>query len=1051
MQRISESRAAISALCRADEAACVRRLLPRAALPRDGEMRAEALATRLVETVRRQRRDAGGLDAFLAEFGLDTEEGVVLMCLAEAFLRIPDGDTADLLIRDKIGGAAWESHLGASESLLVNASTWALMLSGRVIRLHEAGGSQPWQLVQKAVARAGEPVIRQAVTQAMRIMSRQFVMGRDIADAIGRGRDDTAKRVRHSFDMLGEAALTKDDAERYFASYRAAIEAVSATASNDAGVFAAPSISVKLSALHPRFEYAKSARLDDELAPRLGALAELARKGGIGLTLDAEEADRLEPTLDMFSAIYRSQAADGWPGFGLVVQAYQKRAPAVIDWLAGLARETGRRIPVRLVKGAYWDSEIKGAQEQGLDGYPVYTRKAATDVSYIACARRLLNSNELFYPQFATHNARTIATVAEMAGEDGDYEFQRLHGMGEALYDALAGESHPKAPCRVYAPVGEHKDLLPYLVRRLLENGANTSFVNRIADDAAPIADVVRNPIAILDETPYRPHPGIPLPLEMFAPERLNSNGLDLADGASLAPAIASIEEALIHDWIARPIVAGEEQDGTPTPVRDPSDQRRTVGTVMEAGESAVREAVSSAVAAFSAWSESGAERRAEALDNYANLLEQNRAEAMALCIRDAGKTIPDALAEVREAVDFARYYGARARSDFAAPVRLPGPTGESNTLALAARGVFACISPWNFPLAIFSGQLLAALAAGNAVIAKPAEQTPLIAAFAVRLMHRAGIPADVLHFLPGPGATVGAALTGAEGIAGVAFTGSSGTARLIAKSLAAKSGPLAPLIAETGGQNVMIVDSSALLEQAVGDAVTSAFSSAGQRCSCLRVVFLQEEIAGPFIAKLDGAMQEIEVGDPLLLSTDVGPLIDASALEAMRAHSARMQREATPQGTSPAGKDTGFGFHFSPRAFEISSLSQLEGEIFGPILHIVRFKSDQLDAVVDAMNKTGYGLTLGIQSRIDSTVRRIASRARVGNIYVNRNMIGAVVGVQPFGGEGLSGTGPKAGGPRYLHRFATERTLTSNTAAAGGNPELLSLADDPARHESQN
>ena len=793
MQRNSKSRAAISALCRADKAACVKRLLQRAALPRDAEMRAEALATRLVETVRRQRREAGGFDAFLAEFGLDTEEGVVLMCLAEAFLRIPDGDTADLLIRDKIGGAAWESHLGASESLLVNASTWALMLSGRMIGLHEAGGSQPWQLVQKAVARAGEPVIRQAVGQAMRIMSRQFVMGRDIADAIARGRDDNAKGVRHSFDTLGEAALTKDDAERYFASYRAAIESVSAAASNDTGVFAAPSISVKLSALHPRFEYAKSARLEDELRPRLGALAELARNGGIGLTLDAEEADRLEPTLDMFSAIYHSQTADDWPGFGLVVQAYQKRALVVIDWLAEFARETGRRIPVRLVKGAYWDSEIKHAQEQGLDGYPVFTRKAATDVSYIACARRLLNSNELFYPQFATHNARTIATVTEMAGEDGDYEFQRLHGMGEALYDALAGESHPKAPCRVYAPVGEHKDLLPYLVRRLLENDANTSFVNRIADDAAPIVDVVRNPIDILDETPYRPHPDIPLPTEMFAPERLNSGGLDFADGASLAPVVAGIEEALTHDWIARPIVAGEEQDGTPTPVRDPSDQRRTVGTVMEAGESAVREAVTSAVAAGSAWSKSSAERRAEALDNYANLLQQNRAEAKALCIREAGKTIPDALAEVREAVDFARYYAARARSDFAAPVRLPGPTGENNTLALAARGVFACISPWNFPLAIFSGQLLAALAAGNAVIAKPAEQTPLIAAFAVRLMHRAGIPADVLQFLPGPGGTVGAALTGAEGIAGVAFTGSSGTARLIAKSLAAKPGTLAP------------------------------------------------------------------------------------------------------------------------------------------------------------------------------------------------------------------------------------------------------------------
>ena len=1045
MQQTSKSRAAISALYRADEADAVKSLLPRAELPRDGEMRAQALARRLVETVRRQRRESGGLDAFLVEFGLDTEEGVVLMCLAEAFLRIPDEETANLLIRDKIGTAEWESHLGGSDSMLVNASTWALMLSGRVIRLHEAAGSQPWQLVQKAVARAGEPVIRQAVGQAMRIMSRQFVMGRDIADAIARGRDDEAKGVRHSFDMLGEAALTKGDAERYFEAYRAAIEAVGAAASDADSAFAAPSISVKLSALHPRFEFAKTARLRDELGPRLGALAELANKHGIGLTLDAEEADRLEPLLDMFEAVYWSPAAENWTGFGLVVQAYQKRAPAVIDWLADLARETGRRIPVRLVKGAYWDSEIKRAQEHGLDGYPVFTRKAATDVSYIACARQLLNWNTLFYPQFATHNARTIATVAELAGADSDFEFQRLHGMGEALYDALAADSQSAVPCRVYAPVGAHKDLLPYLVRRLLENGANTSFVNRIADDDAPIEDVIRNPIEILGSAAYEPHPGIPLPGRMFAPARLNSAGIDLSDGESVAPIRSAIEEALTAEWVARPIVAGEEEGGTPIPVRDPSDRHRTVGTVMEAGDNAIRQALTSASAAHTNWSESGAELRADALDKYAELLEQNCAQAMALCIREAGKTIPDALAEAREAVDFARYYAQRARLDFSVPIRLPGPTGEDNTIALAPRGVFACISPWNFPLAIFSGQVLAALAAGNAVIAKPAEQTPLIAAFAVRLMHQAGIPADVLHFLPGSGASVGTALTAAKEIAGMAFTGSVETARSIAKSLASKPGPLAPLIAETGGQNVMIVDSSALLEQAVADVVTSAFSSAGQRCSCLRVVFVQDDIAAPFIAKLDGAMQELEVGDPLLLATDVGPLIDADALDVMRAHTTRMEREATLQSVTPAGRDSGSGFHFSPRAFEISGLSQLEGEIFGPILHIVRFSSGHLDAVVDAINETGYGLTLGIQSRIDSTVRRVVTRARIGNIYVNRNMIGAVVGVQPFGGEGLSGTGPKAGGPRYLHRFATERTLTVNTAAAGGNPELLSLADDKA------
>ncbi len=1046
MDPVLQSRAAIAALYRADEADCVKRLLPRAELPRDAELRAGARARKLVEAVRRQERDAGGLDAFLQEFGLDTDEGVVLMCLAEAFLRIPDEETANLLIRDKIGGAAWEKHLGGSESLLVNASTWALMLGGRVMRMREASGSQPWQTVQKAVARAGEPVIRQAVNQAMRIMGRQFVMGRDIEQALTRARESDALGVRHSFDMLGEAALTAEDAAEYFDAYRSAIETIGSSNGEPEGIFAAASISVKLSALHPRFEFAKGARLQQELAPRLAELAQAARQSGIGLTIDAEEADRLEPTLDMFAELYGSPAVAGWEGLGLVVQAYQKRAPAVIDWLAELARKGGRRIPVRLVKGAYWDSEIKRAQEHGLEGYPVYTRKAATDISYVACARRLLNLGELFFPQFATHNARTLATVAELSGaEEGKFEFQRLHGMGEALYAALDEEEGLTAPCRVYAPVGNHKDLLPYLVRRLLENGANTSFVNRLADDAAPIDDVIRNPAVILGEGPYQAHPGIPLPGQLFSPVRENSASLDLSDRSSLAPLFTEIDEALGREWTAKPIVSGREIEGTPLPVRDPNDQRHHVGTVMESSESAIEQALTAARAAFPDWSASPAESRAAALETYARLLEGARAEAMALCIREAGKTIPDALAEVREAVDFARYYAARARADFSQPLTLPGPTGEDNSIALAGRGIFACISPWNFPLAIFSGQILAALAAGNTVIAKPAEQTPLIASFAVRLMHQAGIPEDVLHLLPGPGATVGAALAGHPDIAGVAFTGSEQTARRIANALANKPGPLATLIAETGGQNVMIVDSSALLEQAVGDAIVSAFSSAGQRCSCLRVAFVQEEIAAAFIAMLGGAMQELEIGDPRQLSTDVGPLIDAAALGVMQVHAARMEREATLQSVSPMAADNAHGFHFAPHAFEIGDLSLLAGEIFGPILHIVRFKSDRLDAVVDAVNATGFGLTLGIQSRIDSTIDRIVARARVGNVYVNRNMIGAVVGVQPFGGEGLSGTGPKAGGPRYLHRFATERTLTINTAASGGNLRLLSLDDDPA------
>ncbi len=1042
----TEPRAALRALYRAPETDCVEQLRAEATVEPALARRIDAAARDLVAHIRAQRRRAGGLDVFLSQYALDTEEGVVLMCLAEALLRIPDEDTANRLIRDKIGGAAWAEHLGQSDSFFVNASTWGLMLTGRLIKLGETEPDDAWSAVQRLVSRAGEPVIRNALLHAMRILGRQFVMGRGIEEALARAADDG---VLCSFDMLGEAALTAADAARYDAAYRAAIEAVGAAVTADGGA-AGHAISVKLSALHPRYEFAKSERLAGELRPRLRALALAAKEQGIALTVDAEEAERLEPSLDVFESVFRDPALAAWDGLGIAVQAYQKRAPAVIDWLIALARAVRRRLHVRLVKGAYWDTEIKRAQERGLDGYPVYTRKAATDLSFIACARRLIEARDAVYPQFATHNARTIATVAALAGDAEGYEFQRLHGMGEALYEAVTEETGYGAPCRVYAPVGTHEDLLPYLVRRLLENGANTSFVNRLADDDAPIEAVVRDPLAAVGPAPYAPHAGIPLPRDLFGAARLNARGSDLSDPLEVDRLTTAIDAAVTGDWEAAPLVDGTAHESVPQPTFDPADRRRRTGVVHEASAEHARAAAAAVGAGASDWAQTPVETRAAALERFACLLEERHAEAMALCIREAGKTIADALAEVREAADYARYYAMQARREFAAPAPLPGPTGEANSIGLAARGPFLCISPWNFPLAIFTGQVTAALAAGNPVVAKPAEQTPLTAAFVTGLLHEAGVPAGVLHLVPGAGETVGTALVAAPEIAGVAFTGSTETARAIARTLAARDGPLVPLIAETGGQNAMIVDSSALPEQVVTDVLHSSFYSAGQRCSCLRVLFLQEEIAPRLIAMLSGAMAELRLGDPALLATDVGPVIDEAALAALEAHAAEIERRGTLHARAPDGEDTAHGTFFVPRAVEIEAIGVLSREVFGPILHIVRYAADRLDAVVDAVNATGYGLTLGVHSRISETAERVAARVRVGNMYVNRNMVGAVVGVQPFGGEGLSGTGPKAGGPRYLHRFATERTLSINTAAAGGNLDLLSLSDerrDAAEH----
>ncbi len=1032
----------VRAATRADETLTVERLIEAASLPADALDRIAERARELVRRVREERIGQGGLDAFLHEYGLSTQEGVVLMCLAEALLRIPDADTADALIRDKIGGADWEKHVGTSESLFVNASTWALMLTGRLVRFDREAGRDLSALLKRLVGRSGEPVIRQAMVQAMRILGRQFVMGRTIEEALDRARAPEKKGYRHSYDMLGEAARTMADADRYFRAYEDAISAID-RASAGRGPIEGPGISVKLSALHPRYEFAQARRVMGELAPCVIALAEQAKAAGIGFTIDAEESDRLDLSLDLLEAVAGAASLGGWNGLGLAVQAYQKRAYPLIDWLADLAERHKRRLMVRLVKGAYWDTEIKLTQERGLAGYPVFTRKVSTDVSYLACAKKLLANATAFYPQFATHNAHTLAAVMEMAGNARDYEFQRLHGMGQALYDQVVGEDTLGRPARVYAPVGSHEDLLAYLVRRLLENGANTSFVNRIVDEAAPIEEIIADPVARARRLPVKPHPRIPAPSDIYGPERKAALGPDLADPDTLERLARDMEQAVARRWTAGPIVGGVPRGGAARPVTDPADRRRIVGEVAEADADMVEQALARAFRAQGEWDRRPAEERAAVLRRAADLYEENMAPLMAFAVREAGKTIPDAVSEVREAVDFCRYYALEAERHFAEPLALPGPTGERNRLALKGRGVFACISPWNFPLAIFTGQVTAALAAGNAVIAKPAEQTPLIAAYAVQLLHRAGVPGDVLHLLPGDGARIGGALVRDPRISGVAFTGSTETARLINQALARREGPIVPLIAETGGQNCMLVDSSALPEQVVRDVLASSFQSAGQRCSALRVLFLQQEVADKMLAMLKGAMAELKVGDPALLSTDIGPVIDEEAKAMLEAHAERMAREATLLFELPLPAGTSQGSYFAPRAFEIDSLSRLTREVFGPILHVIRYRADRLDQVLDAINATGYGLTLGIHSRIDETVRAIHERLKVGNAYVNRNMIGAVVGVQPFGGEGLSGTGPKAGGPHYLYRFATERTLSIDTTAAGGNASLLSLQEE--------
>ncbi|MBP7650820.1 MAG: bifunctional proline dehydrogenase/L-glutamate gamma-semialdehyde dehydrogenase PutA [Phenylobacterium sp.] len=994
------------------------------------EVRQEAEA--LVRFARKGAAKQGVVESFLQEFSLSTREGLALMCLAEALLRTPDEGTRDRLIAEKIASADWASHLGRSDSLLVNASTWSLMLTGKLIDPDEDARADLPGFIRRLAGRLGEPVIRQAVGAAVRIMGEQFVLGRTIDQAIKRAGADG---FVCSFDMLGEGARTAADADKYETAYADALTVVGQRAKGE-GPEAGHGVSVKLSALSPRYEARQEDRIWADLYPRLLRLARIAAAANINLTLDAEEADRLVLSLKLLERLAAEPELGTWKGLGLAVQAYQKRAPQTVTAVADIARSTGRRLMVRLVKGAYWDSEIKRAQVGGLPGYPVYTTKAATDLSYLACARALLAAAPALYPQFATHNAHTLAAVRQMARQANvEPEFQRLHGMGEALY-AGAVDRYGPMKLRVYAPVGGHEDLLPYLVRRLLENGANTSFVHALLDEKTPVSMVVGDPIGAVEAGGGAPHPRIALPIDLYGSARKNSTGVDLSIAAERDRLTAAI--ANLDFLTGRPIVAGKETGtGASVPRTSPADRGRTIGQAWDAGQWDIDQAFASARTAQFAWDARGGHGRAQILRAMADALEAHRDRLIAICTLEAGKTYGDGAAEVREAADFCRYYAHLAERQFSGPETLKGPVGEVNQLSLHGRGVFACISPWNFPLAIFTGQIVAALAAGNAVVAKPAEQTPLIAAEAVRLFHQAGLPADVLHLLPGDGAEVGGAIVAHRDCAGVAFTGGTDTAWAINRTLAARPGPILPFIAETGGLNAMFVDTTALREQVIDDVINSAFGSAGQRCSALRILFAPRETADQLIEGLAGAMDALVLGDPADPRTDIGPVIDEEARAVLEAHLARLTKEAKVlrRMTAP-----GAGVFFAPTLAEIPSSAFLQKEVFGPVLHVVRYDSAKLEEAAGPLAAAGYGLTLGIHSRIEGFADQVRAAVPAGNAYVNRSMIGAVVGVQPFGGEGLSGTGPKAGGPHALLRYAVERAVSVNIAAQGGDPALLNL-----------
>lgn len=1020
-------RANINAAYRQNETEVVEARIKAATLPSHINQKIERRATDLVEVIRAKRKNAAGIDAFLIEYALSSHEGIALMCLAESLLRIPDTATVDELIKDKLSKGNWQSHQGQSESFFINATTWALMLTGKIL---SPESTQLNKSLANFINRSGEPVIRAAVHKAMKIMSKQFVMGRTIQEALKRAQKKEAIGYKHSYDMLGEAALTAHDAQQYFQAYLDAIHAIGKTANPNLSPKENPGISIKLSALHPRYQTAQQEQVMRMLTPRLLELAQAAKQYQLGLTIDAEESERLDLSLDIIEKVFQHPSLDNWDGFGLAVQSYQKRAYELLDWLEALAKTHHKRLMVRLIKGAYWDSEIKKAQMQGLSDYPVFTKKVFTDVSFQACAKKLLSMTDHIYPQFATHNAYSVAMILEIAGDYQDLEFQCLHGMGKDLYDEIVPKNKLNIPCRIYSPVGTHEDLLPYLVRRLLENGANSSFVNRIVDEKAPIEQLVENPVIKANNVLCKINKQIPLPNAIFWPERQNSAGIDLSDTAILASLQSSLQSIKPTSFDFRGDVA----------VYSPHNHQQLVGQYHHTCEEDIAFAIQCAQEANLIWSNTPLTQRIQSLEKLADLYEENFAKLLWLLNQEAGKTFLDAIGEIREAVDFCRYYAHQASRLLSKPIVLQGYTGEKNELSLHPRGTLVCISPWNFPLAIFTGQIVAALVTGNTVIAKPAEQTTLIAQFATHLMHAAGIPKSVMQCLPGDGETVGAKLVADPRIKGVIFTGSTQTATIIQRTLTHRTQEIVPLIAETGGLNAMIIDSSALLQQVVVDVLTSAFGSAGQRCSALRVLYIQEEVFDKCLQLLQGAMAELIVDDPAYLSSDIGPVIDKTAFEHISQYIKNTPHPVIYQ--TPLQPNTQVGYFIPPTLIRLNHISELKEEIFGPVLHVIAYKQKELTQIVEEINQTGYGLTLGIHSRIDRTIETIRQRAHVGNCYVNRNMIGAVVGLQPFGGEGLSGTGPKAGGPFYLQRLCVERTFTMDTTASGGNASLMCLAD---------
>lgn len=999
LEPLSKTRKNMFAAYRMSERECLDMLLAQSSLSATQTKNIHARAEEFVNDIRRSNNSNAGFKALLTEYDLSSSEGVALMCLAEAILRIPDKTTIEKLITDKISHADWALHLGRNKSKFVNSTTWSLFLTGKLLNLNG--------VLPNLIRRCGEPIVRQAVTSAIKMLCKQFVLGQTINEALQNAAPLEARGYLFSYDMLGEEARTTIDAEKYFERYMQAIEVIGkATVSHDE--YSNPGISIKLSALHPRFEWRKRSRVLQELVPKLIELAQSAQRWNLNFTLDAEEADRLDLLLDVFTAVFNDDRFSNWQGLGIAVQAYQKRATYVITYLTELARSKKRRINVRLVKGAYWDSEIKMAQERGLSDYPVFTRKTVTDISYTTCAQQILAAKDALYAQFATHNAYTAATILELSGSYHDFEFQSLYGMGDELYDMIA--KRYKIPCRIYAPVGHYSYLFGYLIRRLLENGANNSFVNLILDQNISTAELIQDPYTVV-RTQEIPNPKIPLPPKLYS-DRPNSHGIDYTNPMEYAP---------ILDAVRSLAKSFHEQQIAATPAAQ------------------LERVLALAKRAANVWSQTTVEHRVECIQQMATLLEEHKAELIAILVLEGHKTIVDATAEVREAIDFCWYYALCASKDLQKQI-LEGPTGEQNQYQLLPRGVIACISPWNFPLAIFLGQILAAVVTGNTVIAKPARQTPRIAERAIELLHKAGIPKEVVQLVIGSGAEIGDALVQDQRISGVMLTGSTATAWRINKNLAARNGPITPLVAETGGQNVMIVDSSALPEQVVIDVITSAFGSAGQRCSCLRVLYVQEDIADVVINMLRGAMAELIVSNPQSLATDIGPVIDAEAFGKLLAHKQHLEQNAKLIYEVPISAELQAQNYFPPCAFIIESIAELKEENFGPILHVIRYSADKLQQILNEINATSYGLTLGIHSRIDDTVDFIVQHVHVGNIYVNRNMIGAIVGVQPFGGEGLSGTGPKAGGPYYLPRLTLERSISINTAAVGGNASLLAM-----------